>query len=40
MKPDGLYAQLTKGIVPAYLRPIPAPEGAPIRFFRYVPTGT
>ena len=40
MKPDGLYAQLAKGVVPAYLQSIPTPEGAPIRFFRYVPTGS
>lgn len=40
MKPDGLYAQLAKGVVPAYLKPMPTPEGAPVRFFRYVPTGS
>ncbi|OWW05009.1 hypothetical protein ATY81_03340 [Rhizobium sp. R72] len=40
MKPDGLYAQLEKGLVPAYLKPMPTPDGAPIRFFRYVPAGS
>ncbi|SEH55338.1 hypothetical protein SAMN05216228_1002294 [Rhizobium tibeticum] len=40
IKPDGLYAQLAKGVVPAYLKPMPTPEGAPVRFFRYVPTGS
>ncbi|MDM9627015.1 hypothetical protein QTL95_14000 [Rhizobium sp. S152] len=40
MKPDGLYAQLEKGIIPDYLQPITQPEGAPVRFFRYVPTGS
>ncbi|WP_051321000.1 hypothetical protein [Rhizobium mesoamericanum] len=40
IKPDGLYGQLEKGVVPAYLKPMPAPEGAPVRFFRYVPSGS
>jgi hypothetical protein len=40
MKPDGLYAQLAKGVVPAYLQSIPTPGGAPIRLFRYMPTGS
>ncbi len=40
MKPDGLYAQLEKGIIPAYLQPIAQPQGAAVRFFRYVPTGS
>ncbi|MBW9112400.1 hypothetical protein JNB88_01890 [Rhizobium cauense] len=40
MKPDGLYGQLTKGVVPAYLVPLPTTDGAPVRFFRYVPTGS
>jgi hypothetical protein len=39
IKPDGLYAQLEKGNVPAYLRALPRPEGSPVQFFRYVPTG-
>ncbi len=40
MKPDGLYAQLEKGVVPAYLKPLPGPEDAPARFFRYLPGGS
>ncbi|MBB4166887.1 MULTISPECIES: hypothetical protein [unclassified Rhizobium] len=40
MKPDGLYAQLAKGVVPAYLKPMPTRDGTPIRFFRYVPAGS
>ncbi|CCM74030.1 hypothetical protein [Rhizobium mesoamericanum] len=40
IKPDGLYGQLEKGVVPAYLKPMPAQEGAPVRFFRYVPSGS
>jgi hypothetical protein len=39
IKPDGLYAQLEKGNVPAYLQALPTPAGSPIRLFRYVPTG-
>jgi hypothetical protein len=38
IKPDGLYAQLEKGNVPAYLQPIAKPQDAPVQFFRYVPT--
>lgn len=37
IKPDGLYAQLEKGIVPSYLRPLPKPDGSPLQFFRFVP---
>ncbi len=40
MKPDGLYSQLEKGIVPSYLQPLPKPDGAPVQFFRYVPSGS
>jgi hypothetical protein len=40
MKPDGLYAQLEKGIVPPYLQAVPSPEGSPVRFFRYIPSGS
>jgi hypothetical protein len=39
IKPDGLYAQLEKGNVPAYLRALPRPDGSPVQFYRYVPTG-
>ncbi|KQV84258.1 hypothetical protein [Rhizobium sp. Root1220] len=39
IKPDGLYAQLKKGIVPAYLQPLPRQEGSPVQFFRYVRGG-
>lgn len=39
IKPDGLYAQLEKGNVPAYLQALPRPDGSPVQFFRYVPTG-
>jgi hypothetical protein len=39
LKPDGLYAQLEKGSVPSYLQPLPKPDGAPVQFFRYVPSG-
>jgi hypothetical protein len=39
IKPDGLYAQLEKGNVPAYLRVLPRPDGSPVQFYRYVPTG-
>ncbi len=38
IKPDGLYAQLEKGNVPAYLQPIAKPQDALVQFFRYVPT--
>lgn len=34
LKPDGLYAQLAKGNVPAYLEPIAAGQGPDIKFFR------
>lgn len=40
IKPDGLYGELEKGVVPTYLKPMAAPEGAPVRFFRYVPSGS
>ncbi|WP_160007304.1 hypothetical protein [Rhizobium sp. 18055] len=40
LKPDGLYAQLEKGDVPSYLKPLPKPDGAPVQFFRYVPSGS
>lgn len=35
MKPDGLYAALAKGEVPAYLEPLPSPEPDGFRFFRF-----
>ncbi|MBB3967059.1 hypothetical protein [Rhizobium metallidurans] len=40
MKPDGLYAQLEKGNVPPYLLALPRPEGSPVQFFTYVPSGS
>jgi hypothetical protein len=40
LKPDGLYAQLEKGNVPSYLQRLPMPDGAPVQFFRYVPSGS
>ncbi len=35
MKPDGLYAALAAGKVPAYLEPLPSPEPDGFRFFRF-----
>lgn len=35
--PDGLYATLGKGIVPAYLQPIATPESAALKIFRVLP---
>jgi hypothetical protein len=37
LKPEGLYAQLGKGHVPAYLEPIPAVGKSDVRFFRFKP---
>jgi hypothetical protein len=37
IKPEGLYAALAKGDVPAYLEPIAGSLGSPIRFFRVKP---
>ncbi|MCD7111564.1 hypothetical protein LRX75_21230 [Rhizobium sp. DKSPLA3] len=35
--PDGLYAALGRGIVPAYLQPIATPEQAALKIFRVLP---
>lgn len=35
--PDGLYARLDRNEIPAFLEPIPQPEGAPLRLFRLRP---
>ena len=35
--PDGLYAQLDKGIVPEWLEPVPGTETAPMQLFRVKP---
>ncbi|MFD1744652.1 hypothetical protein ACFSE1_04185 [Rhizobium helianthi] len=37
MKPDGLYAQLEKGNVPAFLQPLPAVEGQRFQLYRVIP---
>ncbi|HEY0124125.1 MAG TPA: hypothetical protein VGC14_20660 [Rhizobium sp.] len=37
LKPEGLYAQLGKGHVPAYLEAIPAAAKSDVRFFRFKP---
>ncbi|HEX8047044.1 hypothetical protein [Rhizobium sp.] len=37
LKPEGLYAQLGKGHVPAYLEPIAAAAKSDVRFFRFKP---
>ncbi|PST23218.1 hypothetical protein C7U61_01410 [Rhizobium sp. JAB6] len=37
--PNGLYAQLTAGHVPAYLEPIAAPAESDVKFFRVKPQG-
>ncbi len=37
LKPEGLYAQLGKGQVPAYLEAIPAAAKSDVRFFRFKP---
>jgi hypothetical protein len=34
MKPDGLYAQLAKGNVPAYLTPVPSEGPSGLKIFR------
>ena len=34
LKPEGLYAQLAKGNVPAYLEPLSAKQGPDIQFYR------
>ncbi len=38
LKPDGLYAQLGKGIIPPYLDPLPKAANSGVQFFRYRPT--
>ncbi|MDP9838563.1 uncharacterized membrane protein YhaH (DUF805 family) [Neorhizobium huautlense] len=35
MKPDGLYAAIAAGNIPAYLEPLPSPEPDGFRFFRF-----
>ena len=35
--PDGLYAELAKGKVPAWLEPVPGTLGEPLEIFRYRP---
>jgi hypothetical protein len=40
LKPDGLYAKMIDGKVPAYLHPLPKAEGSGVQFFQYRPTGT
>ncbi|OCW55921.1 hypothetical protein [Hoeflea olei] len=35
--PDGLYAQLRKGIVPEFLEPVPGTQGAALQLFRVRP---
>jgi hypothetical protein len=35
LKPDGLYAQLGKGIIPPYLDPLPKAADSGVQFFRY-----
>ena len=35
--PEGLYAQLNKGIVPAWLEPVPGTKGQPLELFRVKP---
>lgn len=37
LKPDGLYAQLGKGNIPAYLDPLPKAASSGVQFFRYRP---
>jgi hypothetical protein len=37
LKPDGLYAELAAGRVPAYLKPLSAHDNAAVQFFRFVP---
>jgi hypothetical protein len=37
LKPDGLYAQLGQGHVPAYLQPIPTAAKSGVQFFRFAP---
>lgn len=37
LKPEGLYAQLGKGQVPAYLEPIPTASKSDVRFFWFKP---
>jgi hypothetical protein len=35
--PDGLYAQLSKGLVPAWLEPVPGTQDKPLQLFRVKP---
>ncbi|TDH37987.1 hypothetical protein E2A64_02310 [Pseudohoeflea suaedae] len=35
--PDGLYAQIVKGNVPAWLQPVEGTMGKPVEIFRYLP---
>ncbi len=37
LEPQGLYAQLSAGVVPAYLEPVPGTEAADLRLFRVKP---
>lgn len=37
LKPDGLYAQLRDGKVPAYLGPLPVPATSDLRLYRVLP---
>jgi hypothetical protein len=37
--PNGLYAQLEKGIVPAWLSPVALPKDSPYRMWRVAPAG-
>ena len=37
LKPEGLYAQLGEGHVPAYLEPIPVAAKSDVQFFRFKP---
>lgn len=39
LKPDGLYAQLLQGRVPAYLQALPKLETSDLRLFLYKPSG-
>ncbi|WP_183823493.1 hypothetical protein [Rhizobium sp. BK377] len=38
LKPEGLYAQLGKGNIPAYLDPLPRAADSGVQFFRYLRT--
>jgi hypothetical protein len=35
--PDGFYAQLSKGVVPAWLEPVPGTQDQPLQLFRVKP---